>query len=80
LVNVTLFMPNGLKSRMDLHKEVSWSSAIRTVIEEKLDEFEEAEALAKKSRLSEKDVEKLASKVDAAMARHAEALLRETRR
>ena len=80
MANVTLFVPDALKSKMDAHKDVRWSSAIRVVIEEKIADFEEAEKLARKSRLSQKDVDRISSEVDSASARHAEALLRETRR
>lgn len=80
MANVTLFVPDDLKARMDLHKQMRWSRAIRQTIESKLDDFEEAEKLARKSLLTEKDVKKFSSKVDEKLAKRAEALLNETRR
>ena len=79
MANVTLFVPDDLKHRMDEHEHVRWSRVIRTIIEQKLDDFDDADRLALKSKLTEKDVRHLAAKVDAAMGRHAEALLDEGR-
>ena len=75
MANVTLFVPDGLKARMKKHREIKWSNAVRTVIEQKLDDFEEAEKLASKSRLSEEDAKKLAQDADDALGRHAKKLL-----
>ena len=75
--NITLSIPEETKKRMEKHPHVKWSNAIRTIIERKLDDFEEAERLAQKSTLTEKDVELLSKKVDKAMARHARKLLNE---
>lgn len=77
---MTLFIPDDLKKKMDAHREVRWSRAIRDLIEDKLDSFEVAQRLAQKSALTKKDVGELAAKVDAAMARKMEALLHENRR
>ncbi len=79
MANITLYVPDELKKRMNEHKEMRWSMAIRNVIEEKLDELEEFESLIKKSRLTEKEAMELANKVNEAMGRRAEALLNETR-
>jgi len=80
MVNVTLSLPDDVWRRMKSFPEIRWSKAVRNVIEDKLDSFEEAEQLAGKSRLSGKDTARLSKKVDDAMGRHAEALLHETRR
>lgn len=79
MANITLFVPDELKQRMEKHEHIRWSRVIRNLIESKLDDFEDAERLARKSKLTEKDVRELAAKVDVAMGKHAEALLRETR-
>lgn len=78
MVNVTLSLPEALWRRMKAHAEIRWSRAVQNVIEAKLEAFEEAERLAEKSRLTEKDVEKIAAEIDAAAAEHAKALLNET--
>jgi hypothetical protein len=80
MVNVTLSLPDDVFRRMKSFPEIRWSKAVRNVIEDKLDSFEEAERLAGKSRFSVKDVALLSKKTDEALGRHAEALLHETRR
>jgi len=79
MANITLFVSDSLKKRMDEREDIRWSKAIRSIIEEKMDDYEQAEALAKKSRLTEKDAEEFAQLADAKAARRAEALLNETR-
>ena len=66
------------KSKMEKHPEVRWSNAVRAIIERKLHDFEVAEALAQKSRLTEKDVELLSAKVSKQAAEHAKRLLNES--
>lgn len=75
--NLTLSITEKTKQRMGKHREVRWSNVVRVVIERKLSDFEEAERLAQKSLLSERDIEMLASKANKAMAKHAVGLLNE---
>jgi hypothetical protein len=75
MVNLTLSIPAKTKARMDKHKHIKWSSAIRTIIERKLNDFEEAERIAKKSNLKMSDFDEISKKIDIAMAKHAEELL-----
>ncbi|MFH1256207.1 MAG: hypothetical protein V1494_02845 [Candidatus Diapherotrites archaeon] len=75
--NITLSITDEIKGKMDEHPEVRWSNAVRAVIERKLSDFEEAERLAKKSRLAEKDVEMLSVKVNKDIAEHVKGLLDE---
>jgi hypothetical protein len=75
MVNITLSVLPEVKARMDEHPEIKWSNSIRTLIEQKLDDFEEAEKLAKKLNLSEKDLKPILEKVNADMRKHSEALL-----
>jgi len=75
MVNVTLSIPAETKARMDKHKHIKWSSAIRTIIERKLNDFEEAENIAKRSNLKMGDFNEISKKIDMAMAKHAEELL-----
>ena len=75
--NITLSIGDVIKQKMKQHPEVRWSNAVRVMIERKLHDFEVAERLAQKSRLTEKDVELLSSRVNKSMAEHAERLLNE---
>ncbi len=79
MANITLYIPDDLKRKMDEHKEMRWSMAIRTIIEQKLGELEEFERLVKKSRLTEKEAMTIADKINEAAGKHAEALLNEAR-
>ena len=78
MVNLTLSIPAETKARMDKHKYIKWSSAVRTIIERKLNDFEEAEKIAKKSNLEMTDFNEVSKKIDIAMAKHAEELLHGT--
>lgn len=80
MANITLFVPDDLKRKMDAHSEIRWSRAIRSIIEQKLEDLEEWESLTRKSRLTVDDVQKLAAEVDEKMGKRAEELLNETSR
>ncbi len=75
--NITLSITDETKNKMESHPEVRWSNAVRVIIERKLNDFRIAEALAQKSRLTEKDVQALSKKVNRAMGKHAKGLLNE---
>ena len=77
--NVTLFVTDDFKERMNKHPEVRWSTVIRTAIEKKLDDFEEFETLIQKSQITQKDVANFAKKVNTALGKHARKLLNENR-
>ena len=72
MVSVTLSIPQKLRDRMKEHSEYVWSDVIRAIIERKLDDLEELDRIAKKSRLTQKDVDEIAEKVDEEMARYFE--------
>lgn len=76
--NITLSITEDTRRKMKEHPEVRWSNAIRALIGRKLKDFEEADKLAQKSLLTEKDVEVLSKKVAKDSARHAKRLLNES--
>ena len=76
--NITLSINEETKQRMRQHPDVRWSNAIRSMIERKLRDFEEAERLVQKSRLTEKDVEWLTKQVAKDSAQRAKRLLNES--
>lgn len=78
--NITLSISEGLKKEMKKYSSVKWSSAVRNIIEQKIDEFEEAERIARKSKLSWKDWKPVSTKISKNAAKHAEALLNEGNR
>ncbi len=75
--NITLSISEELKKEMEKYSSVKWSSAVRNVIEQKIADFEEAESLAKKSRLNWKTWKLISTKISKNAAKHAEALLNE---
>ncbi|MFW6283415.1 MAG: hypothetical protein ACOC1P_05180 [Minisyncoccales bacterium] len=61
--NITLSVPNELMKRMKLFREMKWSEVARQAIEQRINDLEEIERLASKSKLSQKDAEKLGKKI-----------------
>lgn len=76
--NLTLSITEEAKKMMDSHPSIKWSSVVRSVIEEKLEAFEEAEKLAGKSRLNASDFESISGKIDSSAEKHAKRLLHES--
>ena len=69
MVNITLAIPDSLKEKLQKHKEVNWSAVTRRALEEHLNRIEMVEAIAQKSKLTQKDADELARKVKKEMAR-----------
>ncbi len=78
MANVTLSIVDETKKRMDSHPSVRWSNVVRSIIDKKLDDFEEAERLAKKSNLKIEDFEKISGKIESASGKHSLRLLHES--
>ena len=68
--NITLAISDKTKRRMEKHKHMKWSSAVRAVIEKRLDDLEEVERLAQKSKLTQKDVDELTEMVNSDLRAH----------
>jgi len=65
LSNITLSVPNEIHKEMKQYSEVRWSEVARKAITEKLDALRLADRLAKKSKLSQEDVEEFSRKIKA---------------
>ena len=63
MVNVTLSIPEDLKKTMDKHPEMNWSEVARQAFKERLSQLELLDALASKSKLTEKDALELGRKI-----------------
>ena len=59
MVNITLTVPEDLKQELKTHEEVNWSGVIRKALQEHLRKIHIANAIASKSKLTQKDVEEL---------------------
>ncbi len=63
--NMTLSIPDEVQKEMKHFSEIKWSEVARKAIQERLETLQLAEKLAKKSKLSAKDVEDFSRKITA---------------
>ncbi|MBI5148818.1 hypothetical protein HZA33_04005 [Candidatus Pacearchaeota archaeon] len=63
MTNITLSIPDELHAKMKRRNEMRWSSIIRNVLKERLENLERAEKLARKSKLTEKDALEIGEKI-----------------
>ncbi len=75
---MTLAIPDETKRRMEKHRHMKWSGAVRAIIEKRLDDFEEAERLARKSKFTQKDADEMAEMVNADIRKHVKGLMDES--
>ena len=66
MANITLSVPEEIHEEMKKFSEVKWSQVARKAIINKLETLQLAETLAKKSRLTKKDIEVFNKKLKAA--------------
>ncbi|MDI6655109.1 MAG: hypothetical protein QME59_04410 [Candidatus Hydrothermarchaeota archaeon] len=69
MANVTLSLPENLHRKMKKFSEVRWSDVARKAIEKKVADLELLEKLTSKSKLTEKDVEEICTKVNKEVAK-----------
>ena len=63
MVNMTLAIPEELHAKMKHFNDVKWSEVARRAIEQRISDLELMNKLASKSKLTNKDVEELSSKI-----------------
>ena len=61
--NITLSVPDDIHEDMKHFSEIRWSEVDRKAIIDKIETLRLAESLAKKSKLSEKDVREFSRKI-----------------
>jgi glutamyl-tRNA reductase len=61
--NITLSIPDPIQKEMKAFSEVKWSEIARRAIVERLELLKRAEELAKKSKLTEKEVKEFSDKI-----------------
>ncbi len=76
--NMTLSFSMQTRQRMNAQPHIRWSAVVRSIIEQKLADFEEAERLAKKGGLTWNDVEPVVQKIRKDTRKHVRMLLHET--
>lgn len=67
--NITLSIPEDLHEKMKHHSEIRWSEVVRKTISEKVELLEAMDRIAKKSKLTQKDVDEIAEKIDSSVAK-----------
>lgn len=60
---ITLSVPEDLKQEMDKSKFINWSEVAREAIRERVSELALFKSIVAKSRLSEKDADRIGSKI-----------------
>ena len=70
MTNITLAISDDLKRQLQRYREVNWSAVIRRLLEEHLRKIEIAEAIASKSKLTQKDADEIAKLIKKDMAKH----------
>ena len=66
--NITLAVSEDLHTKMKKHSEIRWSEVVRKSISQKVEDLDVMDKLTKRSKLTQKDVDIIASKVDGAVA------------
>jgi len=61
--NITLAIPDDIHGEMRHFSEVKWSEVARKAIIEKIEILHLAEKLAKKSKLTEKDIKEFSKRI-----------------
>ena len=69
MTNMTLAVPEDLKSVMDRHREVRWSEVARIAMWEHAKKLELMDKLVAKSKLSEKDAMEIGRKIKQEVAK-----------
>lgn len=67
--NVTLAIPEDLHDKMKSHSEIRWSEVVRKSISEKIDDLDMMDKLTKKSKLTQKDIDDIAERIDSSVAK-----------
>lgn len=66
---MTLAIPGDLNAIMKKHSEIKWTEIARRAIEKKATEIELLEAIAQKSKITEKDVAQLSKLIKHGIAK-----------
>ena len=67
--NITLAIPEDLHTKMREHSEIRWSEVVRKSISQKIEDLDIMDKLTAKSKLTQKDVDFIAGKIDGTVAR-----------
>jgi len=63
MTNITLSIPEDLHEKMKHHSEIRWSEVVRKTIAQKVEVLDTMDKIARKSKLTLKDVDELSHKI-----------------
>lgn len=63
MANITLSIPDELHRKMKGISDVRWSEIARRAIEQRINDLEEMNRLASKSKMTDKDIEEISKKI-----------------
>jgi hypothetical protein len=66
--NITVEIPKDLYNQMKLFPGMNWSKVVRKALEEKLEIFKLGEKLAKKRKLTKKDIDNFNKRLSAMLS------------
>jgi len=64
MTNITLAVPDELHKKMKTHSEIRWSEVVRKSISKKVKMLEVMDKIAKKSKLTKKDVDEISHTIN----------------
>jgi len=64
MATLSVSVPDDMKKRMENMEEINWSAVARKAFEDKIEQVEFIKNIGNKSRLSKKDAEEIAKKID----------------
>jgi hypothetical protein len=67
--NVTLAISEDLHNKMKQHSEIRWSEVVRKTISQKIEDLDMMDKLTRKSKLTQKDVDEIAHKIDSSVTK-----------
>ena len=67
--NITLFVPEELKRKMEEFKIINWSEVAREAFAQKIKDLEFLKEFKAKSEMTEEDARKLGKKINEALAK-----------
>ena len=67
--NITLAVPEELHEKMKKHSEIRWSEVARKAISQKVEDLETMDRITAKSKLTQKNADEIAKKVNSSVAR-----------
>ena len=62
--NLTLSVSEDLHEKMKKHPEIRWSEVVRKSISEKIEDLEILDKIARKSKLTQADVDEISHKIN----------------